>query len=108
MIREVVNEKTSCQLNVQFKGFDGALAQPNTVQTKIVDVESGAIIRNWKDETPTAGEMNILIDDTDNVLRDSTKSHELRRVTVVGTYGAGDGVTEEYEYLVKNLGEVEA
>ena len=53
-----------------------------------------------------ASSAEVTLTPDNNAILDSGNSYEKRRVTVKASYGASDGVNDEYDYRVKNLAKV--
>lgn len=101
----IIKEKSTAYLTVTFKDKDGNAEAPTAATYRIDDVDSGAPIRTDTPLNP-ATSVEINLEPSDNTLLDSTKPEEERRVTVKATYGATDGVNDEYIYQLKNLEKV--
>lgn len=97
----VVKEKRRATLTVRFLNEHGQLQMPATVQYRIDCLSSGAQVRDWTDVTP-GPTVQIPIPSEDNRIL-AGLDRELRRVTVVASYGDGELVPDEYDYVVKNL-----
>lgn len=103
---QTVNEATTAYLTVTFLDKDGAQAAPSSVSYRIDCLTTGAAVRASTPVTPAASQVEITLDATDNAMQSTGNLTERRRVTVTASYGVGDQVQEQYDYLVKNLSEV--
>ena len=103
---EVVNEGSSCVVQVSFCDENEDPVIPTVGTYRIDDVGSGTAICASTAFTPTAATHNIQISATENRILDATKQQERRLVTVTYQYGAGKQGTGDYTYLVKNLSKV--
>lgn len=98
-----VNERTTAYLSVSFKDKAGALAAPTAVTYRIDCLTSSQAVRGSTAVAP-AGTVEITLTADDNAMRSQSNRSELRRVTVVATYGsASDQLTSEHDYAVTNL-----
>lgn len=97
-----VNEGSGAFLTVTFKDKAGAQAAPTSARYRIDCVTTGEEVADWTAMT-AAAQVELAITSAQNAMRSEANANELRRVTVEGTYGAGDKVTGEYEYNVANL-----
>jgi hypothetical protein len=100
---EQVNEKSTAYLTATFKDKAGVAQAPALAHYRIDDVESGQTVRGETEITAPGAVVELVLTVVDNTLVNQAAKHELRRVTVVGEYGAGDAVTAEYIYDVVNL-----
>ena len=101
----IVNEKSTAYLTVTFKDKDGNEQAPTSATYRIDDVDSGTEIKT-DTALSVAASVEITLTPDDNAILDSGQSYEKRRVTIKASYGASDGVNEEYLYRVKNLAKV--
>lgn len=99
---ERVNEKSTAYLSVTFRNKTGAAQAPSTASYRIDDVATGREVRDDTEITP-ADTVELTLSVADNTLLNAIAAVEQRRVTVTGTYGAGDAVRSEYIYEVTNL-----
>ncbi len=99
---DVVNEGTSKKLAIDFFDEAGLPVAPATLTYRIDCVTSGTVIRVDTSVTPAASAI-INITPADTRVVSAANRSERRRVTVVAGFGAGDALTSEYEYHVKNL-----
>lgn len=97
-----INEGTTGYLSATFKNKLGVAQVPTSANYRIDDVATGTEIRGVTAITP-AETAEIELSSSDNRLLNSQNRHELKRVTVVASYGSGDVVTAEYQYRVKAL-----
>ena len=98
-----VNERTTAYLTVTFKDKAGALAVPTQVQYRIDCLTSGQAVRALSTVAP-ASAVEITLSADDNAIRVDSNRAEIRRVTVVASYGGNaDQVTAFEDYSVTNL-----
>jgi len=102
MTTDTVNEGTTAYLTATFRDKAGTLALPDAVSYRIDCMANRQEIRDDTSATPGTS-VEITLTPADNAIIDATKSRELRRVTVTGTYGESDAVVEQYDYWVRNL-----
>ena len=98
-----VNENTSSWLNVALLDRAGAPAAPSVVSYRIDCLTSGASIVPKTDLSAPGATFDIHITSTQNAIQLPANQQEYRRVTVSATYGAGDDITAEFDYVVVNL-----
>jgi len=101
-VTDTVNEGNAAWLTAQFQDKDGALAVPTSATYRVDDLTTGAAVRA-STALPAASEVEIALDATDTALQNEGNMQERRRVTVTGVYGDGDQVSEQFDFLVKNL-----
>lgn len=101
-VNNVVNEGSSCEISIDFSGPDGLPAVPASVVYRVDCATTGAAIRA---ATPISPAANVVIRITpdDTAIVNPASASERRRVTVVASYGAGDALTGEYEFAVRNV-----
>lgn len=100
-----VNERSTAYLAVSFLDKVGGQAAPTSVTYRIDDVASGAQVLGETSVTAGAS-IEIKLSPVDNAILNANLATELKRVTVVATYGANDAVRSQYVYEVRNLGGV--
>ena len=98
-----VDENSTAYLTATFRDKAGAAAQPTSAHYVIHDVDSGEEIRSSTTLTVSVGVVEITLNKTDNTMQDPTKVTEIRKVTVVGLYGAGDEINKVFKYRLNNL-----
>lgn len=98
----VVMEKSSAYLSVSFRDKAGAESNPASASWKAHDKASG---RELQAETalPSGATVEITLPPSINTLVDTSKSFEIRVITVEALFGANDGVNQQFEYTVTNL-----
>lgn len=101
-VNNVVNEGSSCEISIDFTGPDGLPAVPGAVVYRVDCATTGVAIRPETAIDPAASVV-ILVTPDDTAIVDPASTSERRRVTVVASYGAGDALTGEYEFAVRNL-----
>jgi hypothetical protein len=102
---EYVNEETTSYLTVTFYDKNGDPAAPTSATWEAIDLKSGAVLQAETALSP-ASSIEITIPSSVNEIQDNTKEEEIRRITVIGVYGADDKVTQQYDYRVINLSRV--
>lgn len=105
MATQTVNELSTAYLTVTCKDKAGVLAVPASVSYRIDCLTTGVAIRPLTALVP-ASEIEIKLAPADNTMQLAGNVEERRLLTLQASYGAGDGVNSEYEYLVKNLRKV--
>lgn len=101
-VSNVINEGSSGELVVDFTDPAGLPSVPSSVVYRIDCTTTGQAIRA---STPIAPSSSITIPITvldTNIVAEANAS-ERRRVTVTASYGAGESLTGEYDYVVRNL-----
>lgn len=98
-----VDENSTAYLTATFRDKAGAAAQPTSAHYVIHDGDSDAEIRASTALSPTAGVVEITLNKTDNTMQDTSKSTEIRKVTVVGLYGSNDEINKIFKYRLNNL-----
>ena len=97
-----VPEKTTAYLTVSFFDKAGAPAVPSSVTYRIDCVTTNAQILADTPLTPAAS-IEITLTPAQNAILNQANAKESKRVTVKASYGASDGLNDEYVYVVKNL-----
>lgn len=98
-----VNERTTAYLSVTFRDKAGDPAAPTAVQYRIDCTTTGQAVRGMTAVTP-ASAVEITLTADDNAIRVNANRSEIRRVTVVASYGSStDQVTSEHDYSVTNM-----
>lgn len=96
-----VNENSTAYLTVAFADKTGAPAVPTSATYRIDDITNNVPIRASTALTPAAS-IEITLAPGDNAI--AGRASEIHRVTVTAQYGgAGDAVSNEYDYQVNNL-----
>jgi hypothetical protein len=97
----VVNEGSSSYLTIRFKDKDGVEAAPTSASYQVGDK---ATLADLQGETalPAGSAVEVTLGPEVNKILDQSHPNELRVVTLRAQYG-GEAVTEEYEYMVRNL-----
>lgn len=101
---DAINERTTRYLTATFFDKAKVLSQPSSVSYRVDCLTTGLSVRAWTVVTPGTS-VEIVLDAGDNSLRVPSNARELRRVTVVATYGAGnaDQVVVENDYEVRKV-----
>jgi len=102
MSEQTVNEGSTAYLTVTLLDKDGAQAAPSALSYQIDDVTTGTTVRSAT-ALAAAAQVEITLAPTDNAIQTATNKRERRRVTVQASYGAGDALNAEYDYIVRNL-----
>jgi len=97
-----VPEKTTAYLTVSFLDKAGAAAIPSAVTYRIDCLTTNTAILADTALTP-ASSIEITLTPAQNAIINQSDALETKRVTVKASYGASDGLNDEYDYLVKNL-----
>jgi hypothetical protein len=105
MAIEVVNEDSTAYLTVTFLDKDGTAAVPSSASYRIDCLTNASEVKDDTVLTP-ASSIEITLSAADNAIITQTNAIERRLVTVFATYGASDGVKDEYEYNVQNMRKV--
>lgn len=100
-----VKEQSTSYLTVTFKDKAGAVAAPASATYRIDCLTTGTAIKAATALTPAAT-VEITIAPNENRIVTPGNTRERRRVTVTASYGASDGVNEEFDYDVVNLSQV--
>lgn len=100
---QTINEESTGYLTVKFFDKAGALAAPSSVVYRIDDVATGLEVRADTAVGSPGSEIEIVLTPADNTILNTVGDNETRRVTVTGTYGPSDQVTDDYLYEVRNL-----
>jgi hypothetical protein len=103
---DIVNEKSSWTVTVSFFDETGAPATPTSITYRIDDVRSGMSILASTQLSPVGPVNTIVITPAQNTMRDSTKTYEARRLTIIWLYGGNKQGTAEYLYQIKHLPKV--
>jgi hypothetical protein len=103
---DIVNEKSTPTLTVDFFDENGAAVVPSSATYQIDDIASGTIVRAETALPSLAASVDILLATADTIIITSSLPGEDRLVTVKWQYGSGKQGAKEYRYLVKNLSKV--
>ncbi|MBI2801242.1 MAG: hypothetical protein HYX63_13355 [Gammaproteobacteria bacterium] len=99
---EVVKERTTSYLTVDFKDKGGLPAAPATVLYNVYCMTNAQVLRADTVVAPGTS-IEITLNATDNSIVNATNARERRRVTLKASYGANDELNDQYEYYVQNL-----
>lgn len=105
MGRAVIKDGSSSKLTVSFYNELGMLAAPSSATVQIQCLTTGTEIRAEQAITPGT-QVTIDLTTSENAMVNEANAEERRRVTIRALYGAGDGINEQYDYVVKNLSQV--
>lgn len=97
-----INEGSSGTLTIEFLDEAGLPAAPASISYRIDCVTTGAAIRADTTIAP-ASTINLALAPADTRIVAAANRVERRRVTLVASFGAGDQLTQDYEYSVRNL-----
>ena len=100
---DIVNEKTTYRIVVEFIAEDGAPVIPTFVTYQIDDVLSDENVLSSRSFVPSGSQYVITIPYSSNRVINSNNDTEERSITVVAIYGVGKQCTGEYRYKVRNL-----
>jgi hypothetical protein len=103
---DIVNEKTTPTLNVEFFDENGNAVTPTTATYQIDDVQSGQSVRAETAIPSLAASVDIVLTLLDTSIINTTLPAESRLVTVKFQYGASKQGIKEYRYLLQNLSKV--
>ena len=100
---QTVNERTTAYLSISFRDDAGVLATPSAVSYRVDCLTTAQSVRGSTSVSP-ASQVKITLTAGDNAIKTYTNKSEVRRVTVVATYGStADQLTLQYDYTVNNL-----
>lgn len=99
---DIVNEKSSSYVTVDFTDQTGAAAIPAAITYSTKCKTTGIAIKTNIAVTP-ASSITIKLDALDNAIQTTTNQSEDKLLTVHATYGASDECNDEYVWRVKNL-----
>jgi hypothetical protein len=102
-----INERSIAYLTIRFLDRNEDLAVPTSISYRIDCVTSRTQILDNTPFVPAASEIEIVITPEQNRIVDASHLRETRRVAITATYGESDALTDEYEYMVANLGGVD-
>jgi hypothetical protein len=97
----LVKEQRRSWVQARFLNKFGRLEAPLSVRYRIDCRTTFQQVRDWTDVTP-ASSVEIEISSNENRILGGNDREE-RVVTVIGDYGGGDLIPDEYAYVVKNL-----
>jgi hypothetical protein len=97
-----VNEGTTSYLTISCKDKDGVLAAPSAVSYSVYCLTTKQEVRAVTVLAPAA-QIEITLTPADTAILATGNKSERKRVTVVASYGAGDGVNDDYDFTVDNL-----
>lgn len=97
-----VNEKSSSWITVTCTDKNGVAATPLTLTYRIDDLKSGESIVPTTSITPGSA-VEIAITPDQNRILDVAAVREIRRITVIATYGLSDQTVQEFDYDVVNM-----
>ena len=100
-----VNEGSKAWLTTSFYDRAGVLAAPSSLTYQIHCLTTNTVVR-----TSTAlgidTQVDIPLTVADNAIINQGNTYEIKRVTVIAVYGAGDEIKSQYDYVVNNLSAV--
>jgi len=97
-----VNEGSYAWLTISPKDITGAALSPDTLSYRIDDLESGTSIVAEQVIASPGSNYILEITAAQNAILDQAKAREIRRVTVVTTFGAKE-TTGQFDYVLENL-----
>lgn len=99
----VVNEGSSCYMQVSFTDQNGDDLVPGSISYTIHDEASGAVLLDETSIIPAAT-VEVHVQPSINAMHDAARSTEIRVATIEASYGDdGGAVVEEVRWCVKNL-----
>jgi hypothetical protein len=98
-----INEGTTAYFTAVFKDKDGNNAAPTSAEYLIYCVTTSEITVEWTNIPTPSASQEITISGSTNVMQNEGNDYEDYVLMVKGTYGAGDTVTEPYEYRILNM-----
>lgn len=102
---DTINEGTSAWLTVTFKDQAGANAAPTSATYQVDCLTTGTAVRAATAMGAGAA-VEIALTEDDTAIQLAANATERKRVSVIGSYGAGDKVKAQYDFIVTNLSEV--
>ena len=99
---DVVKERTTSYLTVEFKDKAGSLVAPASVLYSVYCMTNAQQLRADTALSP-GSTIEITLNATDNAIVNAASSRERRRVTIKAAYGTNDELNDQYEYYVQNL-----
>lgn len=100
-----VNEESSSYATFEFFDTAGDPEVPQSITYRIDDVASGAQIKDDTTVTP-ASSITITVTSSENAIINSGRKLELKRITLIASYGATEQAVEILTWQVKNLKKV--
>lgn len=97
-----VNERSTAYVTATFLDRNGQPATPDSV-TYRVDCETTDTALVALGPAVPAASVEIVIPADANAMQNPANDFEVKLVTVAAVYGAGDQVTQQYRYRVRNL-----
>ena len=101
-----INEKTSFTLVARFFAPGDEPQDPDTVKYWIVDRKSDTLIVDEVVIASPVSAQEIPVTAAENSILDDSNKFEPRRMIVQATWGASEGLTEEYDWRVRNVDQV--
>ena len=98
-----INERNSAWVQVTLRDKAGALAAPSTATYRIDCLTTGTEVKANTAIPSPPSQFEITLTDSDNAIIDAVNPQEYRRLTVTATYGAGDQIIAQFDYLITNL-----
>ena len=99
---DVVKERTTSYLTVEFKDKAGSLAAPASILYNVYCMTNALVLRADTAIAPGTS-VELTLNATDNAIVNAASSRERRRVTIKAAYGTNDELNDQYEYYVQNL-----
>ncbi len=100
---EEVNENSTRYLDVTFRDENNALAAPNSVQYRVDCITTGTAVKALTTVNAPSSSLRITLTKAETAIITDTNNQELKRVSIIAEYGAGDEENDEYDFYVKNL-----
>jgi hypothetical protein len=102
---DIVKERSTRYLSIEFRDRNGMLAAPTAVTYRIDCRTTGTQVRQWTSVPPGQSIEIVLTPDDNAIFGGDAHEREVRHVTIVAAYGPNntDQATDDYEYAVRNL-----
>ncbi len=101
-----IDQGSMYRLHAKFEDSSGQTLVPRSVQFRVIDQYSGAVVRPWTELAgPFESDVQIELDLSDMNIIDTNRPYEVRRVVVVAEINESLKVkTHAYDIQVMNLG----
>jgi hypothetical protein len=109
----VYNEKSGIEFEAWFETEPGVPTVPSSVHWKLLDVNTDTTLQDWtavvavieSDETGITGVRSTIdVSGQLNVMTDTSKTRELKRVLIVADKDSAREYSQERDYYVKKVG----
>lgn len=102
-ILATINERSSAWVTIGFTDRAGAPVGPDSVTYRIDCMTTGTAILGDTTVSAPGASFEVELTPDFNRIIDPTNLREMRRLTVVASYGGSDEATEQYDWWVVNL-----